>query len=35
MADEDAKAGDEWSAQINAYLRAMRRTPSIEVDASP
>jgi hypothetical protein len=26
MADEDAKAGDEWSAQINAYLRAMRRT---------
>jgi hypothetical protein len=25
MADQDAKAGDEWSAQINAYLRAARR----------
>jgi hypothetical protein len=35
MADQDAKAGDEWSAQINAYLRAMRRTPLMEVDASP
>jgi hypothetical protein len=22
MADQDARAGDEWSAQINAYLRA-------------
>ncbi len=35
MADQDAKAGEEWSAQINAYLRAMRRTPSIGFDASP
>jgi hypothetical protein len=25
MADQDAKAGDEWSAQINSYLRAVRR----------
>jgi len=24
MADQDAKAGDEWRAQINAYLRAAR-----------
>ncbi len=35
MADQDAKAGREWRAQINAYLRGMRRTPSNEVDASP
>jgi hypothetical protein len=34
MADQDARAGDEWNAQINAYLR-MRRTPLIEADASP
>jgi hypothetical protein len=34
MADQDSNAGDEWSAQINAYLRAVRRTPS-EVDAAP
>jgi hypothetical protein len=35
LADQDARAGDEWSAQINAYLRAIRRAPSVEVDASP
>jgi hypothetical protein len=27
MAEEDAKAGQEWSEQINGYLRARRTTP--------
>jgi len=35
MADQDAGAGDEWRAQINAYLRAVRGAPLPEVDASP
>jgi hypothetical protein len=35
LAHQDARAGDEWSAQINAYLRAVRRSPSVEVDATP
>lgn len=35
LADQDARAGVEWSAQINAYLGAIRRAPAGEVDASP
>ena len=35
LADQDSRAGDEWSAQINAYLRAVRQSPPIEFDASP
>jgi hypothetical protein len=35
MAEQDARAGDEWSAQINAYLRAERRTLPTEVDTAP
>jgi hypothetical protein len=34
MADQDSRAGAEWSAQINAYLRSVRRPPSIEADAA-
>jgi hypothetical protein len=35
MADQDARAGDEWSAQINAYLRSVRGAPLSEADPSP
>jgi hypothetical protein len=34
MADQDARAGDEWSAQINAYLRA-RQSPSPAAHSRP
>lgn len=35
MAEQDGRAGEEWSTQINAYLRDMRCTPLTRVgDAS-
>jgi hypothetical protein len=34
MADQDARAGDEWSAQINAYLGA-RQSPSPAAHSKP
>jgi hypothetical protein len=35
MAEQDGRAGEEWSAQINAYLRAGRGTPPIEAGDAP
>jgi len=35
LADQDARAGDEWSAQINAYLRDSRQSASPAAHSRP
>jgi hypothetical protein len=35
MADQDARAGEEWSMQINTYLRTARGTPLTETGDAP
>ncbi len=34
LSEQDSRAGEEWSAQINAYLRAIRQPAPIERDAA-